>query len=59
MSLLYRGSRDGFKDYDFNNKCGDKGPTLTLIKSVNSKHEVFGGFTDINWKKYPQYDSFE
>ena len=31
FTLLYSGSRDGFKAEDFDRKCDDKKPTLTII----------------------------
>jgi hypothetical protein len=46
-SLLYRGSRDGFKASDFNTHCNDKPNTLTIIQSTNGN--IFGGFTSAQW----------
>ena len=52
MELLYRGSRDGFKNSDFLRYCDSKGPTLTVIEDTNGC--IFGGFTCQNWEiKYP------
>ena len=34
--LLYRGSKDGFQHEDFISRCGGKGPTITLIESVEN-----------------------
>lgn len=47
LSLLYRGSMDGFSAENFHNKCDNKGKTLTVIKSDSGN--VFGGYTDIPW----------
>lgn len=33
LRLLYRGTRDGFKSLDFRNLCGEKGSTLTIIRT--------------------------
>jgi hypothetical protein len=56
-SLLYRGSRDGFKCYDFHAKCDNQGPTLTIFK--NEKDRRFGGFTMQSWDSsgYGRQDS--
>ncbi|ETO03404.1 hypothetical protein RFI_34006 [Reticulomyxa filosa] len=48
LSLLYRGSRDGFRVQDFHSKCDNQGPTLTIVQS-NQYNHVFGGFTNISW----------
>ena len=47
--LLFRGSRDGFDAAKFHQLCDNKGPTITLIKSV--KGLIFGGFSSINWAR--------
>ena len=47
ISLLYRGSRDGFKASDFHDRCNNKGETLTIIKSNDGY--IFGGYTEIDW----------
>ena len=33
MSILYRGSEDGFGAKDFHDRCDDKGKTLCIIKN--------------------------
>ena len=53
MGNLWRGSRDGFRCYDFHRLCDDRGKTLTVIKTTEGS--VFGGFTDISWQS-PQYE---
>lgn len=45
FELLYRATRDGFGQREFDHKCNLKGQTLTIIKSTHNK--IFGGFTDI------------
>ncbi len=45
MQLIYRGSKDGFKVDNFHNKCDGQGQTVVI---VNSKGNVFGGFTDLS-----------
>jgi hypothetical protein len=48
LSLLYRGSRDGFGAADFHAKCDDKGDTVTIVKSTEGY--IFGGYSDQSWK---------
>lgn len=43
VELLYRASEHGFTYSAFHDKCDNKGPTISLIKSEHEK--VFGGFT--------------
>ena len=47
ISLLYRGSRDGFKSSDFHRLCDNQGETLVIIKSTDNY--IFGGYTSISW----------
>ena len=47
-SLLYRGSRDGFRGSDFHSRCDNKPCTLTILKSTSDN--IFGGFTSSQWK---------
>jgi hypothetical protein len=47
LSLLYRGSRDGFRGVDFHAKCDDKGATVTIVKSTEGC--IFGGYSDQSW----------
>jgi len=51
LSLLYRGSRDGFTSKDFHNKCDNKGPTLTIIETFTGK--IMGGFSNQSWSRAP------
>ena len=52
-SLLYRGSRDGYAAKDFHRKCNNQGKTLTIVLSQNGN--VFGAFSDIEWKSINKY----
>ena len=49
LSLLYRGSRDGFGGHVFHAKCDGKRNTLTIVKSTNGN--IFGGFTGLAWNQ--------
>ena len=48
-TLLYRGSRDGFRANIFHSKCDGRLKTLTLVKSTNGN--LFGGYTAVAWDK--------
>ena len=48
FTLLYRGSRDGFRADDFHSKCDLKTNTLTLVKASETSY-IFGGFTTASW----------
>jgi phosphopantetheinyl transferase (holo-ACP synthase) len=45
FSLLWRGSRDGFKAKDFHGRCDGHANTLTVI--LDTKKNIFGGFTPL------------
>jgi len=47
FKILYRASRDGKSAHDFHSKCDDKGPTLTIVRTITGK--IFGGYTDTSW----------
>jgi hypothetical protein len=47
-TLLYKGSKDGFKANTFHFLCDNKGPTISLIKSDYEK--VFGAYTKLSFK---------
>jgi len=47
LSLLWRGSHDGFDAAAFHRLCDGKANTLTIIKNTNGF--IFGGFTSIPW----------
>ena len=44
--LLFRASQDGFTAQAFHDRCDNKGPTVTIVKSGNN---IFGGFTENSW----------
>jgi hypothetical protein len=48
FSLLWRGSRDGFRAADFHRLCDGHANTLTLVKDTN--RNIFGGFTPVEWE---------
>jgi hypothetical protein len=48
FSLLWRGSRDGFTAKGFHGRCDGHGNTLTVI--LDTKGNIFGGFTPIIWE---------
>jgi hypothetical protein len=47
FTLLWRGSRDGFRARHFHGRCDGHAPTLTLIQDTMGN--VFGGFTPVEW----------
>jgi len=47
ISLLFKASRDGFNAKAFHDKCDNKGPTITVVKSSYDK--IFGGYADVSW----------
>jgi hypothetical protein len=48
FSLLWRGSRDGFKARDFHSRCDSHANTLTVI--LDTEGNIFGGFTPVKWE---------
>ena len=46
-SLIYKGSRDGFRASDFHSHCDNYSNTLTIVKSTREK--IFGGYTTNQW----------
>jgi len=48
LSLIYKGSRDGFTYNAFHEKCDNKSSTITVIKSKNHGR-IFGGYTKATW----------
>jgi hypothetical protein len=51
--LLWRGSRDGFFAKDFHDRCDRHANTLTLIE--DTKGNIFGGFTPVEWESADKY----
>jgi hypothetical protein len=47
LTILYRGSRDGFKTTDFHSKVDQAERTISVIESNYGK--VFGGYSDQPW----------
>ena len=47
FELLYLGSRDGFTNEAFHQRCDNKGPTLFVVKLENNKR--IGGFASQSW----------
>jgi hypothetical protein len=48
FTLLWRGSRDGFRPDDFHRRCDGHANTLTLIEDTEGN--FFGGFTPVEWE---------
>jgi hypothetical protein len=48
FTLLWRGSRDGFKAKQFHRRCDGHPNTLTVIS--DTKGNIFGGFTPVEWE---------
>lgn len=44
IRLIYKGSKDGFKQNIINQKCNNQGPTFSLIKS--NYNRIFGGYAE-------------
>jgi hypothetical protein len=53
LSLLWRGSRDGFGGGGFHDRCDDHENTLTLIEDTEGN--IFGGFTPVEWESSNSY----
>ena len=47
LSLLYRGSRDGFNTEDFHFKCDSMSYTLTIIETAEGY--ILGGYSNLPW----------
>jgi hypothetical protein len=48
FSLLWRGSRDGFRAKNFHGRCDGHANTLTFIEDTAGN--IFGGFTPLEWE---------
>jgi hypothetical protein len=48
FTLLWRGSRDGFKAKQFHKRCDGHPNTLTVI--LDTDGNIFGGFTPVEWE---------
>jgi hypothetical protein len=49
MTILYRGTRDGFGASVFHRRCDNKGPTVVLVRDTEGW--IFGGYSAIPWKE--------
>jgi hypothetical protein len=54
--LLWRGSRDGFTAGEFHRRCDGRANTLTLI--LDTKGNIFGGFTPVEWESSAPGDRY-
>ncbi|CAF0948488.1 unnamed protein product [Rotaria sordida] len=45
--LIYKAAKDGFTIDDFHRCCDSKGPTITVIQSLDNY--LFGGYTSVSW----------
>ena len=48
--LCFRASENSYSARKFHTACGNKGPTVTLVRVGDN---VFGGYTDKSWKLSP------
>jgi hypothetical protein len=53
FELLYRGTENGKSAKNFHEKCDNKGPTISLIRTLDGSK--FGGFTDLCWESINSY----
>ena len=51
-TLIYRGTRDGFKARYFHFKCDGHSPTLTILKAQYTGY-ICGGYTEASWESPP------
>jgi len=58
LDLLYKGSRDGFRSQTFHEKCDNKSPTMSFIKS-QTHGRIFGGYTEQTWDGSNSYKKDE
>jgi hypothetical protein len=55
FKILWRGSRDGFKAQEFHRRCDGHKNTLTVI--LDTKGNIFGGFTPVEWESKGYFKS--
>jgi hypothetical protein len=53
MKRLYKATEHGFAIDKFHSLCDEKGPTLSLIKTVSGN--IFGGYTTMSWDTSDEY----
>ncbi|KAI1312313.1 hypothetical protein EDD11_002967 [Mortierella claussenii] len=51
LILLFRASRDGFDAANFHMACDQRGPTLTVVRTITGS--VFGGYNSSSWSSHP------
>lgn len=56
FTLLYKATWDGFAAKNFHQKCDNKGPTITIIQSLEGKF-LFGGYTAASWDSRKDWKS--
>jgi hypothetical protein len=56
FTLLWRGSRDGFRARNFHRRCDGHPNTLTVI--LDTDGNIFGGFTPVEWES-PEYYKYK
>ncbi|RIA80687.1 hypothetical protein C1645_810344 [Glomus cerebriforme] len=49
LKLIYRANYESFNIDDFHYKCDNKGPTVVIIKVLNSG-EIIGGYNPLEWR---------
>ena len=47
LTLLYRGTRDGFRKHDFHKRSDGFKDTITIVEADSGRK--FGGYTNIAW----------
>jgi len=58
LDLVYKGSKDGFQAQTFHQKCDNRSPTITFIKS-QIYGRIFGGYTEQTWNHIANYKKDE
>ncbi|CAF1154722.1 unnamed protein product [Adineta steineri] len=46
--MIYKGTKDSFREQDFHRCSDNKGPTITIIQTKNNNY-LFGGYAEIHW----------
>ncbi|CAG8802184.1 7763_t:CDS:2, partial [Racocetra persica] len=55
FELIYRASQENFSIKKFHVNCDNKGPTVVVIKVLNSK-EIIGGYNPLDWRSKNYHD---
>ena len=53
LNLLWKATRDGWTANEFHNRCNNKGPTLTIVRSAQGF--IAGGYTKTSWASRNNY----